>query len=304
MSISISTPTPTPTPTHNNSNATTTTNTHTQQFHLFPLLPTELRLLIWHLVLAEPRTVHLKCHRGVHPLLKRRFARSFEALTPPPASLFVNREARGEAVGLYKEWFRVDESVYFAGAAADQSKNETQKAQSQSQSQPQSQPTPTPTPAPRLHSSHPKAQPSGNPSPRAIYIAFTRDTLHLREDVLAYIPPAEAGLIERLIVDVADVHYFGHFYLDVIRSMGKLRTLDLVVGFTESDWLLAGRDRANGNGDGSGLGRLQRGVGLLEDEFLEMKGRYSDWRFPNVRVLMRDTGDVLAMISGEEELGL
>ncbi|KAL4794807.1 hypothetical protein BDV19DRAFT_389943 [Aspergillus venezuelensis] len=293
------------TPPHNDTNP----HTHTE-FHPFPLLPTELRLLIWHIALTEPRTVHLKCQRAVHPLIKRRFAVSFESPTPQPALLFVNAEARAVAqtAGNYKEWFRVDEdkSIYLiagagAGAGAEQNQDQNQEP-----------PTLTQTPAP-----HPSPEPSHpQQSPQPILIAFNLDTLHLREDVLAYIPSTERSLTERLIVDVADVQYFGHFYLDVIRSMERLRTLDLFVGFTESDWLLAGRDAGNasmnesangsspaGAGADAGLahGRLQRGLGLLEDEFLEMKGRYPEWKIPDVRVLMRGTGDVLLRISAEEE---
>ncbi|KAL4965621.1 2EXR domain-containing protein [Aspergillus stella-maris] len=299
------------TPPHNE---TTTINslTHTE-FHPFPFLPTELRLLIWNLTLAEPRTVHLKCHRAVHPLMKRRFAVSFESLTPPPALMLVNREARGVALvaGGYRKWFQVDEdkSIYFiAGPGAEQNQNQHQHQKSQPP------PTQTPAPQPPAGPSHP----SQSESPQPIFISFTLDTFHLREDVLAYIPSTERSLVERMIVDVADVHYFGHFYLDVIRSMSRLRTLDLVVGFRESDWVLVGRDAENGHGNGDGglagagagtdpglaHGRLQRGLGLLEDEFLEMKGRYPDWRVPDVRVLMRGTGDVLARFSTEEGMRL
>ncbi|KAL4938033.1 hypothetical protein BDV06DRAFT_232181 [Aspergillus oleicola] len=274
-------------------------------FPLFPLLPAELRLQIWKLCLSESRTVRIKCHRAVHPVHKRRYARAFEFETGQPPLLSVNQEARIEALSVYRPSFLVPGGEDDVPASISESRMEEGEAREQRVDG-------------HVHGDSPgdggcKGQEPGHvlkQEPRPIYIAFDRETIQLREDVLSYIPGPELCLIQTMIVDVADVHYFGHFYLDILRSMTKLKTLDLVVRVTDSDRLLAGR--GNGTGDealnGAEHGRilggywgLQRGLDILEDEFIEMRAVHPDWDFPEVRVVMRDTGAVVGRIRGDRE---
>jgi hypothetical protein len=68
------------------------------EFHLFPILPSEIRIKIWGIALSIPRNVTVDCKRGV---------RSFSP-SEPPALLQVCRESRFESLQIYKTFFRPD----------------------------------------------------------------------------------------------------------------------------------------------------------------------------------------------------
>ncbi|KAH8431824.1 2EXR domain-containing protein [Aspergillus melleus] len=316
-------------------------------FPLFPSLPAEIRLQIWSLSLCcpsvfQPRTVNIACHRAVHPIHRRRYAKTFSTSTPPPSLLLVNHEARTEALRVYRPHFHripvvqvddvqmpVDRSgstsrtssnsrsssgSQIEGNSADEA-HEQQHGDGNTESSLSDEIT---SAKGQKDSSVPAPVQEQKPIPKptfklqSIYIAFDRETLRLREDVLSYIPELELGLIERMVVDVADAHYFGHFYLEIIRSMGRLRTLELVVGVTHSDRVSAGRgagaEDGNGNGNGEiggiegwaegGMMRLERDVELLMDEFREMRESDPEWDCPEVRIVLRDSGVVVGSIEG------
>ncbi|KAL4740977.1 hypothetical protein BDV11DRAFT_168718 [Aspergillus similis] len=196
-----------------------------QSFTLFPLLPTELCLQIWTLILvsslSERRTVSINCHREVHPINRRRYAKSFSTSTSIPALLHVHREARSEALRVYRPSFARISTPHLE----PQARFETSGPQHETRLQTQ------------LETEKVQVQTTDT---RPIYIAFNHETLQLREDVLSYIPESELPLIEPMVVGVADLQYFGHFYLDVIRRMSRLRKLELIVGVARSEPLLAG----------------------------------------------------------------
>ncbi|KAL4901572.1 hypothetical protein BDW74DRAFT_187221 [Aspergillus multicolor] len=277
-----------------------------ETFTLFPSLPAELRLQIWssalHNTLSLQRTVSISCTRILHPTTRRRIAESFSSSTPSPALLFVNRESRNESLKVWRASFLdlpEQPQVEFEGVTtvrgdADGHQDENDAGdRNGDESQGQNDPPPE---------KEQKAQ------PRPIYIAYTHETLHLREDVLPYIPEAEVCLIERMAVDVADVHYFGHFYLDILRRMGRLRKIDLVVGVSDSERLVAEWDDGHSDGDGHGnVGgvegwdedrRFFRGIELLRDEVREMREAHQDWDCPEVRIVVRHDGRVLGAIKG------
>ena len=69
-------------------------------FHLFPRLPTELRLQIWEMT-VEPRTVELHCnHRTSYPDF---YGVKIHSSTPPPATLHACRESRNRLWTLYPQ---------------------------------------------------------------------------------------------------------------------------------------------------------------------------------------------------------
>ncbi|KAG0647464.1 hypothetical protein D0Z07_6893 [Hyphodiscus hymeniophilus] len=75
-------------------------------FTLFPSLPTEIRLKIWGIVVATPRTVTVICNKEPPIRGKPRAAKSFTSSCPPPAVLHINRETRYEALAVYTPRFK------------------------------------------------------------------------------------------------------------------------------------------------------------------------------------------------------
>ncbi|KAF7114427.1 hypothetical protein CNMCM5793_008731 [Aspergillus hiratsukae] len=81
------------------------------RFHFFPMLPTEIRLYIWHLSLPTNCVIRVTCDRGIKPT-SRRYARGFRADHPNPALLQVNREAREETLREFVPYFRTKDSPH------------------------------------------------------------------------------------------------------------------------------------------------------------------------------------------------
>ena len=267
-----------------------------RSFTLFPLLPTELRLQIWTLIivssLSERRTVSITCHREVHPINRRRYAKSFSTSTTIPALLHVNREARSEALRVYRPSFAGIPNL----PLESQARSETSDSQHEIRPQSEVETENVLTETVQVHTAN----------PRPIYIAFNHETLQLREDVLSYIPEPELRLIERMIVGIADLQYFGHFYLDVIRRMSRLKKLELIVGVTRSEHLLAGTGQATDVGDAENIAdvwetmrRFEWEVEMLKEVFRDAREEHRSWRCPDVRIVMRRAGAVIGVIEGE-----
>lgn len=77
-------------------------------FHLFPLLPTELRLKIWQLVLCTPRAVTITVQKA--PFHRRtpeipRIVKSFSSDPPVPPLMHACSESRLEALPFYTQSF-------------------------------------------------------------------------------------------------------------------------------------------------------------------------------------------------------
>ncbi|KAG0648673.1 hypothetical protein D0Z07_4629 [Hyphodiscus hymeniophilus] len=86
----------------------------TPVFTLFRRLPVELRTLIWRLASSEPRNLVVFGHLDINFHVVRQPSRdethlfAYRSTTPPPAILHVNREARVEALQIYKLDFGVE----------------------------------------------------------------------------------------------------------------------------------------------------------------------------------------------------
>ena len=185
-------------------------------FHLFGNLPAELRLKIWTLILDCPRTIEISCERGIHPGPVR-YAKEFRSHCPSPALLYVNREARHEALKIYAPYFQTEHST------------------------------------------------------RSIYMAFDRDIVKLREDVILYLGDVETGQIESMSIVVEDHYYFGHFNMDKLRNMLQLKQLELVVKNSQ----IVGWD--------------SRGcIQTLQADFDETKEQYPMWECPRVGIISQE----------------
>jgi len=79
------------------------------EFHLFPTLPSELRIKIWQFTLYEPRIVIMKCERS-YLNHDARFPKSFSSSHPSPAALYTCKESRYEALEVYSAHFITDRS--------------------------------------------------------------------------------------------------------------------------------------------------------------------------------------------------
>lgn len=91
------------------------------EFHLFPNLPGELRLKIWHIAIRNPRVVNISCRKGVDRRFEiRRYAEAFLSTTPPPAPINICRESRFEALSVYKQYFQTKHAPNYIYLAFDQ----------------------------------------------------------------------------------------------------------------------------------------------------------------------------------------
>ncbi|OCK76131.1 hypothetical protein K432DRAFT_463999 [Lepidopterella palustris CBS 459.81] len=84
-----------------------------------------------------------------------------------------------------------------------------------------------------------------------------------------------------MILDVKDAACFGHFHMDVLMRMRKSRELDLLVLEEVISW-----------------NRGRRYVDGLIGDFEQARNKDSGWECPRVRVLDRNTGKELSVISG------
>lgn len=62
-----------------------------------------------------------------------------------------------------------------------------------------------------------------------IYIAFDRDIIAFHDGVINYLDEPELQAIQSMILELRDYAYFGHYNIDTLRSMRKLKTLELRV---------------------------------------------------------------------------
>jgi hypothetical protein len=107
------------------------------------------------------------------------------------------------------------------------------------------------------------------------YFCFPLDTLRCADSVLDYMPTEEVKRIEKLVLDVRDAEYFGHFHMDVVKEMERLEDLTLVTKPGEADYR---------------MNRPGRYVDTLAGEFENARCENPGWRCPKVRIVHRDSG--------------
>jgi 2EXR family len=115
------------------------------------------------------------------------------------------------------------------------------------------------------------------------YISFTQDTLRCADSVLEYMPPHEIAQIQHLVLEVRDAEYFGHFHMDVVKRMERLKEVTLLAGPGEVDY------RWN---------RADRFPQTLKNNFLEAGFENPGWVCPRVRIVHRTSGEELCVLEG------
>jgi hypothetical protein len=117
-------------------------------------------------------------------------------------------------------------------------------------------------------------------SPIYTYMCFEQDTIRCPDSILEYMGEDEVKSVTRMTLEVHDTEYFGHFHMDLVTRMGKLKELSL---------LTQKRHRPNWS-----RGELE----ILTGDFKE--ARYTDpgWDCPRVRIMNRQTGEELSVIEG------
>ncbi|KAG4435170.1 hypothetical protein IFR05_009339 [Cadophora sp. M221] len=207
------------------------------EFHLFPTLPSELRLRVWDIILCDPRIVDVSCRKGIVKSNQQhtRFVEAFLSSTPIPPTLHVCRESRYEALATYK--------TYFTSFKSNCTPYHTVLK-----------------------------------APNYIYLAFSQDTIRCSDNLLEYIDAAEIGNIEQMILEVADAGYFGHFNMEVITQMTRLKQLELHTSEGQiTDW----------RGDSAQI---------LTRDFEIAKRNNPGWECPRVRITSRETGKDLKVL--------
>jgi hypothetical protein len=75
-------------------------------FHLFPALPTEIRLKIWSFALSVPRHVEIKWQKRSNlPCTPQQYYKAFTTTTSPPPLIHACHESRIEALDVYHPYF-------------------------------------------------------------------------------------------------------------------------------------------------------------------------------------------------------
>jgi hypothetical protein len=120
-------------------------------------------------------------------------------------------------------------------------------------------------------------------SPIYTYICFARDTLKCADSVLEYMPPYEVRQIQRLVLEVRDAEYFGHFHMDVVKRMERLESVELLAapGALDLRW-----------------NRGDRYVGTLKREFMEKRYEDPGWRCPEVKIVNKESGEEVGGLEG------
>ncbi|KAH8591764.1 hypothetical protein B0O99DRAFT_631611 [Bisporella sp. PMI_857] len=116
-----------------------------------------------------------------------------------------------------------------------------------------------------------------------IYVSFENDTFYFTESLLVYLTLIELQGIRKLVLDVTDAEYFGHFNMDIIKDMSSLKTLDL----------FADKGLAYGwNLDPN------RYISQLTGPFADAKELNPDWECPEVRVFNRGSKLLVGSVTG------
>ena len=118
-------------------------------------------------------------------------------------------------------------------------------------------------------------------SPKHTYISFERDTLRCSDTILTYIGVEEVSSVERLVLDISDAMYFGHFHMESVMRMRKMTDLTLLV--TEKGIRPTWDSRT-------------RYLEKVARDFLEAKYTDPAWECPRVLVMSADNGEELSVI--------
>jgi len=65
------------------------------------------------------------------------------------------------------------------------------------------------------------------PTGRHLYVSFEQDTFKFEDTLLVYLGRSELQSMQKIILSVKDCGYFGHFNMDIVKTMKELKCLDL-----------------------------------------------------------------------------
>ncbi|KUJ19511.1 uncharacterized protein LY89DRAFT_780436 [Mollisia scopiformis] len=120
-------------------------------------------------------------------------------------------------------------------------------------------------------------------SDRYTYINFDYDIIRCPASVLEYLGPAEIKAMRKMVLEVGDAAYFGHFHMDTIVRMKNLEELELL----SEHGLVYGWDK---NRDVL--------VERLTNDFQGARFEDPGWRCPRVSIVNIKTGGVAGVIEG------
>ncbi|KAJ5054391.1 uncharacterized protein L3040_000666 [Drepanopeziza brunnea f. sp. 'multigermtubi'] len=116
-------------------------------------------------------------------------------------------------------------------------------------------------------------------SPNYVYLALDQDTIRCSDNILEHFGPVEKRGIERLILDIADAGYFGHFNMSIIKDMVCLKELELYTDEGDLESWRGGNER------------------ILHGDFDRERHHDPGWVCPLVRIINRDTGKDMGVIA-------
>jgi hypothetical protein len=119
-------------------------------------------------------------------------------------------------------------------------------------------------------------------SPRPMYLSFAQDVVKFADGVLPYVPRAPLLEIQKMVLQTKDCAYFGFYNMDIIKSMKRLRELEIYAERGVVSWW--------NDGD--------RYLNLLMTDFEEAAEADPGWECPRVRIFDGETGKEVRYIEG------
>jgi hypothetical protein len=118
-------------------------------------------------------------------------------------------------------------------------------------------------------------------SPRPIYLSFSQDAVKFVGGDLPYIPRTPLLEIQKMVLQTQDCTYFGLYYMEILKSMKRLRELEIHAERGVVSWW--------NNGD------LYL---MLTRDFEEAMEVDPGWECPMVRIFDGETGKEMGLIKG------
>lgn len=133
----------------------------------------------------------------------------------------------------------------------------------------------------------------------SIYVSFLQDTLKFEDSMLQFLSETEVRGIQRLVLDVKDAAYFGHFNMSTVTRMRALRSLHLWASKPADPYshMVHGRSMfvsSFGDPVNGGNRFLRQLLGAFEDA----KEMDPGWECPTVLIFDRSNGAVIGNIEG------
>ncbi|KFZ12043.1 hypothetical protein V501_04441 [Pseudogymnoascus sp. VKM F-4519 (FW-2642)] len=111
-------------------------------------------------------------------------------------------------------------------------------------------------------------------NPRPIYLSLPQDVVRFTDGLLPYIPDGPLNEIQHMITDTKDCAYFGYYHMGTLKSMKRLRELEI---YAEKGLVYGGDD-------------ADRFINLLVSEFEDAMEADPGWECPKVRIVDAQTG--------------